>query len=157
MRVASRSVSILVVLALLVSLPQVASAQPRHFWQSGKFWATFAISTAATLADYKTSEDCFRRGCVEQDPFFGSARPSMARMTAMGMPITFAISWAGYKMSESKHPVLRDTWLLPTVAQTASHGVLAYENAKYCTTPKVSFSRSLPGCRSTTIQEPPLK
>ncbi len=107
-------------LVILSALP--ASAQERHhFWHSRKFWAAFSIDAAASIADYAESQRAFSMGYREGDPLFGPGRPSLAHMTAAGLPLTFAISYASFRASESQSKYVRALSPLPVAYDAANH------------------------------------
>jgi hypothetical protein len=121
---------ILIVSIMLFSFP--AGAQERvHWYNSKKFWISFGISAAATMADYRESQGAFSRGAVESDPIFGASRPSLQRMTIIGLPITFGYSYAGYKLSRSHVKIIRDFWWMPPSYETAIHTEDAIDAARF--------------------------
>lgn len=121
--------AVAIVALLLFALP--VHAEPKHhFWHSKKFWTAFAIDSAAMVADYGESQAAFARGAHETNPIFGSRRPSFARMSVIGIPFTFAYSYTSWRMSESRHRVLRDAWLLPVTYDVGNHAYLAFGNTQ---------------------------
>jgi hypothetical protein len=122
-----RATRILALLFALVFSAIPAHANP-HWYTSKKFWIPFAVDGAAAVADYKTSQTRFNHGFVEADPVFGSPHPGMARMTAIGLTGDFALSYAGYRMSQSHHKLLRDFYWLPASADAEEHQYYAVRN-----------------------------
>jgi hypothetical protein len=104
-----------------------ANASP-HWYTSKKFWIPFAVDAAAAVADYHSAQVGFAHGEHENDPVFGSSQPSMARMTTIGLTADFALSYTGYRMSESKHKILRDFYWLPASADAEEHQYYAVRN-----------------------------
>ncbi len=110
-----------VLLALLCALPAPAQERRRHFWQSKKFWAAFSIDAGASIADYAESQRAFSIGYREGDPLFGAGRPSLGHMAAVGLPLTFAISLASFRASESQSKYIRALSPLPVAYDAANH------------------------------------
>jgi hypothetical protein len=115
---------------LLLSTPAAAQPKHHHFWRSKKFWIAFTIDTGATLADFGEAQNAWAVGSSENDPIFGTARPGFGRMTAIGMPITFAVSYASFRMSGSRHRWARALWPLPVAYDAADHVYWAASNAR---------------------------
>jgi hypothetical protein len=144
---------LVVVVCLCVLSGRTAAAQPRHFWQSGRFWIPFALDTAAMFADYETSQQAFARGSHEMNPVFGTPRPSLGRMISIGEPGSFLYSYIGYRGSYSKHRAIRDMAYLPVIVDAGFHGFLAYQNTEVCISP---LGTAMPGCCSAKNQGPVL-
>jgi hypothetical protein len=113
--------AIAALLAVLFALPASAQERGRHFWHSKKFWAAFSIDAAASVADYVESQRAFSVGYHEGDPLFGTGRPGLAHMTAAGLPLTFAISYASFRASESQSKYVRALSPLPVAYDAANH------------------------------------
>jgi hypothetical protein len=101
------------------------TASRENFWRSKKFWISFGLATVSMFADYEESQQAFARGAHEDDPIFFSSRPSLGRMTAIGLPLEFGASYAGFRMSESRNPVVRKLWWIPAAGQVGEHVTLA--------------------------------
>lgn len=113
--------SAIALFALLFALPASAQERGHHFWHSKKFWAAFSIDAAASIADYAASQRAFSLGYREGDPLFGSGRPGLAHMTAAGLPLTFAISYASFRASQSQSKYVRAFAPLPVAYDAANH------------------------------------
>jgi hypothetical protein len=56
----------------------------------------------------------FAHGFPESNPLFFAKQPSLARMNLIGMPVTFGIDYASFRMSQSRKPWVRKiSWALP--------------------------------------------
>ena len=113
-----------VVAVLLVvgcALPAPAQERGHHFWHSKRFWAAFSIDAAASIADYAESQRAFSMGYREGDPLFGTGRPGLGHMTAVGLPLTFAISYASFRASQSQSKYVRALSPLPVAYDAANH------------------------------------
>jgi hypothetical protein len=113
--------SLAVMLALLFALPASAQERGHHFWHSKRFWAAFSIDPAASFADYAESQHAFANGYHEGDPLFGTGRPGFGHMAAAGLPLTFAISYASFRASESQSKYVRMFSPLPVAYDAANH------------------------------------
>ena len=124
-----RKLHLAVLLVLLFALPASAQERRHHFWHSKKFWAAFSIDAAASFADYAESQHAFAIGYHEGDPLFGTGRPGLAHMTAAGLPLTFAISYASFRASQSQSKYVRALAPLPVAYDAANHLRLAIWSA----------------------------
>jgi hypothetical protein len=113
--------SIVALLVVLFALPASAQERGHHFWHSKKFLAAFSIDAAASIADYAESQHAFSIGYREGDPLFGTGRPGLGQMTAVGLPLTFAISYASFRASESQSKYVRAFAPLPVAYDVANH------------------------------------
>ena len=116
-----RKLHLAVLLVLLCALPVSAQERRHHFWHSKRFWAAFSIDAAASIADYAESQRAFSVGYREGDPLFGNGRPGLAHMTAAGLPLTFAVSYASFRASESQSKYVRALSPLPVAYDAANH------------------------------------
>lgn len=73
------------------------------------------------MADYAESQRAFSMGYRERDPLFGAGRPGLGHMTAVGLPLTFAISYASFRASESQSKYVRLLSPLPVAYDAANH------------------------------------
>jgi hypothetical protein len=115
----------LILVAMLISLSaplqaQVVSVHRSHWFNSKKFWSAFAMSQGAAEFDYSESQRAFNRGAREGNPMFFSARPTMAQMNLIGLPISFVSAYSSYKLSQSDGR-MRKTWFLPAAANVGMH------------------------------------
>jgi len=117
-------------LAVLLMLGPIASAKP-HWYSSKRFWIALGIQTAAMSADYAESQHAFHHGAIEADPLFGERQPSFGRMFSIGLPIEVGYAYADYKLSVSKHKLLRIISPAPTLYQVEEHSYLAAKAASY--------------------------
>jgi hypothetical protein len=104
------------------------SMHPRRWYRSKRFWALFALDVAATTVDYQTSRDGIARGGSEADPIFGSSRPSMVHMEAVGLPVAFGAEYLGYRLS-AHHKFLS---IIPTAVNIAGHVAFSVHNELTC-------------------------
>ena len=103
---------------------QAVEARRPHFWQSRTFWKVLAIDSLAMVGDYAAFQATPARAVHEQDPLFGSRRPSMPHMIAIGEPFAFAAAIASEKLREDH----KRWWWAPVAADVAEHTALMFKN-----------------------------
>jgi hypothetical protein len=106
----------------------VTTQQRKHWYSSKRFWVTFSADVAASVADYEASQQAFSRGATEDNPIFGSPRPSMARMLSIGVPWAFGMQYLGYRIGNKFKPL----GYAPLVGDLAIHIPNAIHNASEC-------------------------
>jgi hypothetical protein len=101
------------------------------FYHSRDFWLRFSVQESSALVDYSASQHGFRAGQYEQNPIFGSKRPSFARMTAIGTPIEFGYAFLGWRMEQSRSRLIRRASWVPTALSAGEHIGLAIHDDGY--------------------------
>ena len=121
-RVRTRSIFLAALLVTLITLPARAEPQdgPKearhsHWVRSGKFWASFALVSAAAYADAATTQSAIRRGASEDNPLFGS-HPSMGHMMAINEPMAFVSAWSADRISKQGGKMASAWFVFPSAA-----------------------------------------
>ena len=83
-----------------------------------KFLAVTAAQWGLMVTDYELSQRHFARGGHETNPIFGSARPSRARMYAVGVPINAALTFLAWRRFKHGNP----RWAVYPMVSMQMHG-----------------------------------